>query len=325
MDLQLKNSCLTAQIDAEDEALVSDYTWRAMRSPHEHKEYIRGLWGGGRCVTGNWQVSLHRLIMGCVPKDGKVVTFIDRDPFNCQRSNLRITTRSMSCLRQPHHMASQHPVYKNIKQTSTGWVAIFQLHGRIISSCGWRTAEDAAHKYDLLALKYQDHELLTLNFPREIYNNGSYTMQRRKSKGKSTYWGVMKNPFGSYTAYVRINHKNFTVGVFKDPKLAAICRDFWIRRLKKIDNTEKLRLNFEDINEIPVENRFCGVEPSGDRWLAKASGTYCGSYDTPEEAASVHDEFILKLSPRIMPKLNQPEKYIDVITKRLVQKHGIKI
>lgn len=321
MLISLENSSRHAEIDDEDFDKVSVYKWRAIQSPNETKEYIRGLYNGTVPYGMDWQVSLHRVVMNA--KKGDVITFIDRNPFNCKKENLRLTNRSNLTSRQGK---KKHQKYKNVFKYSDGnWYAALIINGKYKYSRGWRTPKDAAHAYDLLALKHLDNDLVNLNFPKEIYKNGSIKMLKRKSKADSGYFGVVQNHWGSYTSYIMHNSQSVVAGVFHTKKNAAIAHDYLLRKL--YPNNKDNKYNFPDLNYFPVENNTVGVfryNKTGNKYVTIVSGEYCGSYNSEKEAAIAHDTWAMKLSKRTIPKLNYPDMFMQEIIKRIIEKYGEK-
>jgi len=310
MQVPLKNTTEVAYIDDEDYHLLENYRWRASQSPHENKPYIRGFYSGIVPYGMHWQVLLHRLVMHA--GKGDVVTFVDRNPFNCRKENLRFASRSICVSRQkPKHK------YKNVSNNGVdNWVAKFQDNGRCKRLSGYLTAKDAAHAYDLYVLKYIGSELASLNFPEEIYKTGNYTLNMGDPKTTSGYWGVASSKYNSYTSLVYWQGNTISVGGFKDIRNAAICRDWYHRRL----NIDSDKINYRDIDMIPTESTTYGVTPQCKKYAALAQGKYCGTYDTVVQAAVAHDKWIMQIGIRSCPKLNYPGDYGDILIQRIKDK-----
>jgi hypothetical protein len=72
------------KLDTQDHWLLEWRTWTK-----ETTGYYRARIGGK-------MVSLHRLLMGCKPGDGKIVDHINRDRSDNRRANLRMVDASLS-------------------------------------------------------------------------------------------------------------------------------------------------------------------------------------------------------------------------------------
>lgn len=93
-----------ALIDADDAAFVNQWRW-----------YLKIRREGGYVARtdyseGQRTLRLHRELMG-LPRvyDGREVDHIDRDPLNCQRSNLRVVTHAGNMQNTPRRIGtSEH-------------------------------------------------------------------------------------------------------------------------------------------------------------------------------------------------------------------------
>lgn len=73
-------------VDEEDYPKVYQYSWSITKR--------RGVILDVRARVEKKKQKLHRVIMGCVAGDGRVVDHIDRNPLNNSKSNLRLVTKS---------------------------------------------------------------------------------------------------------------------------------------------------------------------------------------------------------------------------------------
>lgn len=83
---------------------------------------------------------VHRIVMGCVRGDGRIVDHIDGDRLNNTRSNLRLVTAAENTQnrhqRRPHRGA--------YIQRSGRWQACVQANGKKVSLGTYDTPEEAA-------------------------------------------------------------------------------------------------------------------------------------------------------------------------------------
>lgn len=161
---QTKNSCkykslnLFAIVDDEDFEYLNQFDWYAKR--------VGSIYYATRQDLQNKSKSafMHRMIMGCCFGDGKIVDHIDMNGLNCQRSNLRLCTKSQNALNaKPYGKWG----YKGVSCYSTKsrgvqWTATILINGKYKSFCGFKTIEDAALAYNDLA-KQHHGEFARLN------------------------------------------------------------------------------------------------------------------------------------------------------------------
>jgi hypothetical protein len=109
--------------------------------------------------TGEWVFDvhhrLHRFIMGCAPRDGKVVDHIDGNTLNCQKSNLRICTQAEN-KRNRKLNKNNTSGYKGVHQIKgTGlWRACIYLDRKQKVLGYYASPEEAYEAYKEAALKY---------------------------------------------------------------------------------------------------------------------------------------------------------------------------
>jgi hypothetical protein len=182
LDPAIKYIALTcgyfAVIDAEDFAVVNQYTWFAHIARRKDGEIIAVYAACGiKSEDGrSHTVKLHRFIMKV--SDPKIeVDHWDHNGLNCRRYNLRVTDRSGNIFNRRIRRDNSSG-FKGVRQR-TGyqrWKAMIGVEKRRIYLGDFASAIEAARAYDVAALQYHKEFALTnvmlgLLPPLEI-NNG---------------------------------------------------------------------------------------------------------------------------------------------------------
>lgn len=137
------------QVDDAEFAVLSQWRWcyqkgyagRMVKRPHPHV------------------IQMHRLIMGLLPGDPRVVDHIDRDPLNNQRANLRVCTRAQNNQNRDGLSLTNPSGYRGVtlcKQTMR-WRARVKLAGRTIHLGRFDTPEEAAEVVRQCRLERMSH------------------------------------------------------------------------------------------------------------------------------------------------------------------------
>lgn len=149
-----------AEVDAADFPKVEGFKWGVFKSKRSRTLYAKAKRHGPL---------MHRLLLGCVPGDGRWVDHVDRNGLNNTRENLRISTGSQNIANSQKRngtSSSFKGVYLN--RDSNKWVAKISRKengGRRFYSLGRFTSqEDAARAYDAKASELFG-EFAGLNFP----------------------------------------------------------------------------------------------------------------------------------------------------------------
>jgi hypothetical protein len=148
-----------AIVDDEDYEDVSRYKWCANRHPQQ-PGYVRAQ----RCFRSNGRktvVRLHRYILNAQP--GQEVDHIDRNPLNCQRSNLRFVTRRENMVNQGMRRTNTTG-FRGIQRRGNRWRANIKSQDRSRFLGSFDTPEEAALAYDLAAIEVHG-PYCCLNFP----------------------------------------------------------------------------------------------------------------------------------------------------------------
>ena len=217
------------QIDDEDWDKVKGYTWRISKKKNSNDVYIRA-----HQYVNNKRVdiSLHRFIMGCIYGDNKMVDHINHNTLDNRKCNLRF------CTGQENNQNRRKPVinttgYKGVR-VSTGtnrWGAVVSINRKNIRVGTYDSPEEAAHMYDMLALKLQGDFACT-NFPKETYSldkiEEAYleALKVCSCNNKSGYRGVSKHKRnGTWVSAICINRKTIYLGSFSTEVEAAKAYD----------------------------------------------------------------------------------------------------
>jgi len=145
-----------ALVDDEDYAVCSAMNWSIR--PNNYGTIYAMHWIGTEEAS---HISLHNFIMK--PKYGEEVDHIDRNGLNCQRSNMRLATRSQNMANRssPGSSSGYRGVYANRVGT---WIAQIRHNGQLYNLGTYDTPEEAARVWDEAA-KEKHGEFATLNFP----------------------------------------------------------------------------------------------------------------------------------------------------------------
>jgi len=128
-----------ALVNNADYDQLSQYKWHAGKAMYTFYAYTN-VRIDGRCR----KVSMHRVILGLKPGDGKEIHHIDGNGLNNQRRNVRICSRS-------ENMRNCAVPDKGIYRHKGAWIARIQIRGKrkyLGSFSSWRDAQKA---YDLAA------------------------------------------------------------------------------------------------------------------------------------------------------------------------------
>lgn len=151
---------LSAMVDDDDFDELIKYGWSVSKKEN-------GLFYAVANIGGE-MVAMHRMIMGCIRYDGKIVDHKDRNGLNCQRDNLRLCTAQESVQNRAGWGSSKYlgvHLKKDIKTHTTKkcvtkiyrsytWQARIKYKGKQISLGLYKTDVEAALTYNEAAKKY---------------------------------------------------------------------------------------------------------------------------------------------------------------------------
>lgn len=168
-------------IDAQDEAKVRKYNWRASKRKSGSKTIVYAIRSAGRNDVGHKHgatIYLHRYLMDAPAS--LMVDHKNRQTLDNTRSNLRLATRSQNAANSSKGQRSKYGrgVYKvtreNAKKPFFSMIRTGQGGNKRMRLGYFRTAMEAAVAYDQWALKLYG-EFAILNYPRDAMSS-SFTL-----------------------------------------------------------------------------------------------------------------------------------------------------
>lgn len=138
-------------IDDSDEPVLSKYSWHLIDKGRN--KYAAAHINGKR-------VRMHRLLMDVKP--GEIVDHINGDKLDNRRSNLRICSASQNSCNRGKTVKNKSG-YKGVVLNRGRYVVAIRLQGKAYSFCSYKTAKEAAHVYDQVAMQLHG-EFAATNF-----------------------------------------------------------------------------------------------------------------------------------------------------------------
>lgn len=159
MKLIKSSSGHMAKVSDEDYENLSAYKWNTLKK----KSRIEGRYF--TTTVGYKNIYMHRMIMGA--PNGQEIDHINGDPSDNRRENLRVATRSQNCAnRRDYKSKSGFRGVHSSRNKSNAWSARITLNGVAKTGGTFRTAEEAARRYDEMAQEAFG-AFAILNFPAE--------------------------------------------------------------------------------------------------------------------------------------------------------------
>lgn len=154
-----------AIVDEDDYEWLSQYKWYAYKDKKSKTYYARrNIWTGKKKQTA---IQMHRMVMGCSPKDGKTVDHINFDGLDNRKVNLQAVPRQINIHRRLRQK-NNHTGYIGIqwKKKKKWWEAWVTLDKKK-TYCGHsKDPREAAGKRDKVVAEYYEKNAI-LNFPLE--------------------------------------------------------------------------------------------------------------------------------------------------------------
>src|SRR3990167_8310668 len=135
-----------AQVDDEDFDEINKFKWYAAMGK-------TGVLYAQR-ESNSTTLFMHREIMGCKRKDGKIIDHKNRDGLNCQKINLRFCTKSENNKNRKSHVNSTSK-YLGVSwcKLTKKWLAQMTIKKRCIKIGRYKLEEDAALAYNEKAIE----------------------------------------------------------------------------------------------------------------------------------------------------------------------------
>ena len=139
-----------ALVDDEDFELAAAYSWYAYKPVPQSKTYYAArtakVYGKQKTIT------LHRYLLG-ISDPRVLVDHKDGNGLNCQRYNMRASTRSQNSHNRHKRRDSQNP-YKGVRHLGRKWSSDICVDGVKIFLGMYSSAEKAAKAYNKAAKRY---------------------------------------------------------------------------------------------------------------------------------------------------------------------------
>jgi len=217
--------------DDEDYDLIKDYVW--------HIQYDKGNFYA-RCnvlVNGKKKSpKMHRIIMGVAHKERPHVDHKNENGLDNRRSNLRLATIPQNA-RNTGANSRNVSGYKGVSLYTVGpqagkYVVRLRYNGKNYFGGYFDTAEDAAIKYNEMALKYHKEfayqNKIGSTKQEDVGNHKIGDALKRYKKSKTGYYGVTTTHVSHkkrFIAVIRINNKGKSIGYFDTAIEAAKAYD----------------------------------------------------------------------------------------------------
>mgnify|MGYP001561184830 len=140
-----------AIIDDDDFDIVNKHKWCAVKDGGTFYARTNVLRKGGGYIA----ISMHRLILGLIPNDGKQVDHRDCDGLNNTRANIRFSTQTEN-LRNQRISSRNKSGFKGVSwfKRDKKWKADIRLDGKGIFLGIFATKEEAHQAYCMAATEY---------------------------------------------------------------------------------------------------------------------------------------------------------------------------
>lgn len=174
-------------VDDEDYEKLGGYNWHCEGAGKRYAyRSVRSYWVDGK--RKREKSALHREIVGLYSGDPGISDHIDRNFYDCRKSNLRITGFSGSVQNTGPQKCKTKSIHKGVTycKGDTVWRANMNIDGKIVVLGKYNTEREAALCYDFHARK-RYAEFAYLNFPDEVLSEPPLSLTRiarKPRKGK---------------------------------------------------------------------------------------------------------------------------------------------
>jgi hypothetical protein len=139
----------TALVDDEDYELVRHRSWCAISAGAQSRAW----------KSGGVRILMHRLILGA--EKGQFIDHKNGNRLDNRRANLRFCTQEQNCWNRPPNKGR---AFKGVYKVGNRFQARIHFHGKTLHIGSYRTALEAAKKYDVKAREHHG-EFAWTNFP----------------------------------------------------------------------------------------------------------------------------------------------------------------
>jgi hypothetical protein len=204
---------IIVEFDDEDAALVLHHKWHVRYD--SNTMYARAhIWVGQKRTT----IDMHRLLLQPGPR--QTVDHIDLNGLNNHRNNLRLCSQDQNCRNRRVSKNKKSSKYKGVYHVRKVWMAIITSEGLRVYLGRYKSAEEAAHAYNVAAAKlYGDYACL--NALPESYDQSNSpipTTANKSSHFRGVSWNRLAN---QWVVQFTSNGKNYFGGYYKDEITAA--------------------------------------------------------------------------------------------------------
>lgn len=248
--VEIKITGGTAIIDDDDVVKVTSHYWHTNKDGYA----VTNIWLDGKRTS----VSMHRLVMGCMPKDGKELDHINRIRLDNRKENLRFVPHKFNTwnCKGKKNVSSK---YKGItKNRSGGYSAVICVSGKNMVLGSRKIEEEAARLYDIAATMFYK-EYAHLNFPdnppteQEMKDLQEFLENPLSARNTSGYLGVSYHSTRKWwIGSIVVNKKTYKLTPCKTALEAAIARDkkayFLLGDKAKLNFPERVEEYKEDVN-----------------------------------------------------------------------------
>lgn len=212
-------------VDDEDVERIKSRHWYLNKT--QWKKYKLHYFYNDRVIDGvKYTITLHRFVMGCSLRDGKVVDHISGDTLDCTKSNLRMCSHKEN-IRNSKVRITNTCGLKNVQwhKAAQKWQVRVCIGDKTYYMGLYDDKNKAAYVADI-GLFYLFGEYARLNNPREQYAELDLEKEFYSYLPKMTsrYMGVCYLN-GKWSSYMTHNKNRYYLGWYETQEEAAIARD----------------------------------------------------------------------------------------------------